>query len=171
MFLLVSCFMCSRKTVNRMPAELQCKKLTQYAVMNERPNFTTEGISWNSEVQEIFQYSGTGSGMQQLYPDVTEANPVHTVTSHLSKFYLTTVLFYRPLRFWTAEFNAACLAHPCTALTSPYSISSHQSLSDTGTVAARSKPWIAYSRSRAVIVGSNPTQGMDICLCLFCLCK
>ena len=30
-------------------------------------------------------------------------------------------------------------------------------------VAARSKAWV-YGRSPAEIVGSNPTQGMDVCL-------
>jgi hypothetical protein len=38
------------------------------------------------------------------------------------------------------------------------------------TVAARSKAWNVFARSNAGIVGSNPTQGMDICLCLFCVC-
>jgi hypothetical protein len=36
------------------------------------------------------------------------------------------------------------------------------------TVAARSKPWTFFSRSNTGIVGSNPTQGMDVCLRLFC---
>jgi hypothetical protein len=38
------------------------------------------------------------------------------------------------------------------------------------TVAARSKAWNIFARSKAGIVGSNPTQGMDVCLCLFCVC-
>jgi hypothetical protein len=38
------------------------------------------------------------------------------------------------------------------------------------TVAARSKAWNLFARSNAGIVGSNPTQGMDVCLCLFCVC-
>jgi hypothetical protein len=37
-------------------------------------------------------------------------------------------------------------------------------------VAARSKAWTAFARSNAGIVGSNPTQGMDICMRLFCVC-
>jgi hypothetical protein len=41
------------------------------------------------------------------------------------------------------------------------------------TVAARSKAWILFARTDAGIVGSNPTQGMNVCvyafiLCLFC---
>jgi hypothetical protein len=36
------------------------------------------------------------------------------------------------------------------------------------TVAARPKAWTAFPRSNAGIVGSNPTQGMDVCIvCVF----
>jgi hypothetical protein len=39
------------------------------------------------------------------------------------------------------------------------------------TVAARSKAWIVFTRSNTEIVGSNPTQGIDVCIvCLFCVC-
>jgi hypothetical protein len=38
------------------------------------------------------------------------------------------------------------------------------------TVAARYKAWIAFARSNTGIVVSNPTQGMDICVRLFCVC-
>jgi hypothetical protein len=38
------------------------------------------------------------------------------------------------------------------------------------TVAARSKAWTVFVRSNAGIVGSNPTQDIDVCLCLFCVC-
>jgi hypothetical protein len=40
------------------------------------------------------------------------------------------------------------------------------------TVAERSKSCTAFARSEAGIVGSNPTQGMDVwCMCVFlCLC-
>jgi hypothetical protein len=41
------------------------------------------------------------------------------------------------------------------------------------TVTARSKAWTVFARSNAGIVGSNPTQGMDVlcvCMCLFCVC-
>jgi hypothetical protein len=38
------------------------------------------------------------------------------------------------------------------------------------TAAARSKTWTAFARSNAGIVVSNPTQGMDVCVCLFCDC-
>jgi hypothetical protein len=38
------------------------------------------------------------------------------------------------------------------------------------TVASRSKAWTVFARSNAGILGSNPTQGMDICVCLFCVC-
>ena len=31
-------------------------------------------------------------------------------------------------------------------------------------VAVQSKPWV-YSHSLAETVGSNPTRGMDVCLC------
>jgi hypothetical protein len=32
------------------------------------------------------------------------------------------------------------------------------------TVAARSKAWTVFARSNTEIVGSNPTQGMDVCI-------
>jgi hypothetical protein len=38
------------------------------------------------------------------------------------------------------------------------------------TVAARSKAWTVFARSNAGIVGSNPTEGMNICVCLFSDC-
>jgi hypothetical protein len=38
------------------------------------------------------------------------------------------------------------------------------------TAAARSKTWIVFASSNAGIVGSNPTQGMDVCVRLFCVC-
>jgi hypothetical protein len=37
------------------------------------------------------------------------------------------------------------------------------------TAAARFKKWTVFARSNAGIVGSNPTQGMGVCLCLFCV--
>jgi hypothetical protein len=38
------------------------------------------------------------------------------------------------------------------------------------TVATQSKAWTVFARSNAGIVGSNPTQGMDVCVRLFCVC-
>jgi hypothetical protein len=38
------------------------------------------------------------------------------------------------------------------------------------TVITRSKAWTDFARSNAEIVGSNPTQGMDVCVRLFCVC-
>jgi hypothetical protein len=38
------------------------------------------------------------------------------------------------------------------------------------TVAALSKAWIVFARSDTGIVGSNPTQGMAVCVRLFCVC-
>jgi hypothetical protein len=35
------------------------------------------------------------------------------------------------------------------------------------TVAARSKAWTVFARSNAGIMGSNPTQGMDACVCVY----
>jgi hypothetical protein len=37
-------------------------------------------------------------------------------------------------------------------------------------VAARSKAWNVFASSHAGIGGSNATLGMDVCLCLFCVC-
>jgi hypothetical protein len=38
------------------------------------------------------------------------------------------------------------------------------------TVAARSKAWNVFAHSNTGIVGSNPIQGMDVCLRLFFVC-
>jgi hypothetical protein len=38
------------------------------------------------------------------------------------------------------------------------------------TVASRSKAWNLFAYSNTGIVGSNPTQAMDSCLRLFCVC-
>jgi hypothetical protein len=38
------------------------------------------------------------------------------------------------------------------------------------TVAARSNAWTVFDRSNAGVVGSNPTQGMDVRVRLFCVC-
>jgi hypothetical protein len=38
------------------------------------------------------------------------------------------------------------------------------------TVDARSKAWTVFARSDAGIVSSNPTQVMDVCVRLFCVC-
>jgi hypothetical protein len=35
------------------------------------------------------------------------------------------------------------------------------------TVAARFKAWTVFARSNAGILGSNPTQGMDVCVCVY----
>jgi hypothetical protein len=37
-------------------------------------------------------------------------------------------------------------------------------------VAARSKARTVFVRSNAGIVGPNPTQGMNVCVRLFCVC-
>jgi hypothetical protein len=38
------------------------------------------------------------------------------------------------------------------------------------TVAARCEVWNVFARSNNAIVGSNPTQGIDVCVRLFCVC-
>jgi hypothetical protein len=38
------------------------------------------------------------------------------------------------------------------------------------TVATRSKAWTVFACSNTGIVCSNPTQGINICVCLFCIC-
>jgi hypothetical protein len=38
------------------------------------------------------------------------------------------------------------------------------------TVAEQSKAWTVFFRSNTGIVGSNLTQGMDVCVPLFCVC-
>jgi hypothetical protein len=37
-------------------------------------------------------------------------------------------------------------------------------------VAARSKARTVFVRSNTVIVGSNPTRDVDVCVYLFCIC-
>jgi hypothetical protein len=38
------------------------------------------------------------------------------------------------------------------------------------TVVARSEAKTVFARSNAGIMGSNPTQGIDVCVRLFCVC-
>jgi hypothetical protein len=38
------------------------------------------------------------------------------------------------------------------------------------TVATRSETWIVFARSNTGVVGSNPIQGIDIYVRLFCVC-
>jgi hypothetical protein len=38
------------------------------------------------------------------------------------------------------------------------------------TVAAQAKAWTVFARSSTGIMGSNPTQGMNVCVRLFCVC-
>jgi hypothetical protein len=38
------------------------------------------------------------------------------------------------------------------------------------TVAARSKAWTVFARSNPGIIGSNPTGGMDVCVCVYSVC-
>jgi hypothetical protein len=40
----------------------------------------------------------------------------------------------------------------------------------TAIVVARSKALTVFARSDVGIVGSNPNQGMDVCVRLFCVC-
>jgi hypothetical protein len=37
-------------------------------------------------------------------------------------------------------------------------------------VAAWAKTWTVFARSNTGIAGSNPIQGMDVCVRLFCVC-
>jgi hypothetical protein len=37
-------------------------------------------------------------------------------------------------------------------------------------VAARARAWIIFPHSNTGVVGSNPTQGMDVCVRWFCVC-
>jgi hypothetical protein len=34
----------------------------------------------------------------------------------------------------------------------------------------RSKAWTVFARSNVGIVDSNPTQGMDVCVCVYTVC-
>jgi hypothetical protein len=38
------------------------------------------------------------------------------------------------------------------------------------TVAVQSKTWIIFTLSNTGVVGSNPTQGMDVVYIILCLC-
>jgi hypothetical protein len=35
------------------------------------------------------------------------------------------------------------------------------------TVAARSKAWVDFARSNTGVVGSNPNQDIDVCVCVY----
>jgi hypothetical protein len=37
------------------------------------------------------------------------------------------------------------------------------------TVTLQSKTWTVFAHSNTGIMGSNPTWGMDVCVCLFCI--
>jgi hypothetical protein len=37
------------------------------------------------------------------------------------------------------------------------------------TVAERSEAWAVFARSNSGVVGTNPTRGMNVCVCLFCI--
>jgi hypothetical protein len=47
---------------------------------------------------------------------------------------------------------------------------SYQQISEPVTVAVLSKAWTVFSRLSTGIVGSDPTWGMDVSVCLFCVC-
>jgi hypothetical protein len=38
------------------------------------------------------------------------------------------------------------------------------------TVAVRSKARTVFAHSKTGFIDSNPTQGIDVCVCLFCVC-
>jgi hypothetical protein len=63
------------------------------------------------------------------------------------------VLLVFPTMYSTQHFNRFLSSLPHTKIT----------------VAARSEVWNLFARSNAVVVGSNPTKGMDVCLRLFCV--
>jgi hypothetical protein len=73
--------------------------------------------------------------------------------------------------------------NPLMIMTSAYYVRKFVNLNGTGfrirsrhvghqpiTVVARSKAWAVFPRSNTGVVGSNPTQGMDVCVRLFCVC-
>jgi hypothetical protein len=57
--------------------------------------------------------------------------------------------------------GTSCISYMYTALTN---------LGRPIIVVARSKTWTVFARSNTGVVGSNPTQGMNICVRLFCVC-
>jgi hypothetical protein len=63
--------------------------------------------------------------------------------------------------------NSICL---CVTYTGLGLRSEAANLCLTVTAVARSKAWTVFGHPKARIVGLNPTQGMDICLRLFCVC-
>jgi hypothetical protein len=52
----------------------------------------------------------------------------------------------------------------------PYCINHPNNTRQPITEAARSEAWTVFGRSNIGIVGSKPTQAMDVCVCLFCVC-
>jgi hypothetical protein len=57
-----------------------------------------------------------------------------------------------------------------TATTTPQTKYIHANVTAPITVVVRPKAWNVLARSKAGIVGSNPTQGMDVCVCALILC-
>jgi hypothetical protein len=62
------------------------------------------------------------------------------------------------------SFLSACICRRCS---DNFNISRLQVLEWPITVAARSKAWTVFARLNPVIMGSKPTQDMDICVCVY----
>jgi hypothetical protein len=85
-----------------------------------------------------------------LVPILSQINPVHSTTSYLSKIHFDIVAYRSVGRQHGIDFarqsNKHCLARKPRPI-------------DT-----RLTAWTVFARSKAGIVGSNPTQGMDVCI-------
>jgi hypothetical protein len=84
-----------------------------------------------------------------------------------SGFFMLSIIF--------KVFQRARILHTCYSLSLPHKQMSQgfevgDSKSLPITVAAVSKARTVFARSNAGIVGSNPTQGMDVCVRVFCVC-
>jgi hypothetical protein len=97
---------------------------------------------------------------------------VHLVLSH----YLPSLLWYSPLGEYSVcvpfLYRRAVTGPQCFSAYIPQHLRNfYQWFSNWPiTVAVQSKAWTVVARSNAGIVGSNRTQGMDVCMCLFCVC-
>jgi hypothetical protein len=84
-----------------------------------------------------------------------------------AKIFLRTWMLLIPI--WSAIFRCQCWV-VWTFARAPW-IPHREASMRPITVAARSNTWTVFAHSNAGILGSNPTQGMDVCICvrLFCV--
>jgi hypothetical protein len=99
-------------------------------------------------VRKFLEFNGTYKIHYRLHKSSafvciwSQINPVHVIHSYFFEIYVNVInSFTRRYSMWSWI-----------------------------TIAARSKAWTVFTLSNAGIVSSNPSQGMDVCVHLFCVC-